>query len=103
MHGCFDIDRGGNSFPVNWYGNCTNLHSTWDSKIIIKYLNGARWPELANELVSTLRKNPKMVAKWQSDFSALSWVNESLSMCRMLTYNFEPGFYPVSMCFAMVR
>lgn len=96
MHICFSIDRGGNSFVVSWYGNCTNLHSTWDSKIIIKYLNGARWPTLANELITTLRNHPAVVSRWTRDLSAVSWMNESLSMCRMLAYNFEPGFYPIT-------
>jgi hypothetical protein len=34
MHAGRLTDRGGNGFKLNWFGQNTNLHSLWDSKII---------------------------------------------------------------------
>ena len=34
MHAGRLTDRGGNGFKLNWFGQNTNLHSLWDSKVI---------------------------------------------------------------------
>ena len=65
-------DRGGNNIKIKWFGEPTNLHSLWDTKLIdfqkLSYL------EYSNYL--TLVEDRGMIRKWQGD-SLLVSVHES--------------------------
>ena len=47
LHAGNGDDRGGNDVKVRWFGDETNLHSVWDSKLIdsrnLSYTEYARW------------------------------------------------------------
>ncbi|KCV68859.1 hypothetical protein H696_04277 [Fonticula alba] len=38
MH-VYGKDRGGNDFPVYWYSTKTNMHSIWDSRILVRHMD----------------------------------------------------------------
>ena len=56
----YEVDEGGNSFPVDFFGTSTNLHSVWDTQMIKRYENGSWW-NIANELVAFLDENPDVL------------------------------------------
>ncbi|HEX2794618.1 MAG TPA: S1/P1 nuclease, partial [Croceicoccus sp.] len=66
-------DRGGNDIAVTWFGEKTNLHSVWDSKMIEGNLLG--YTEYAARLER--RTTPEQtVAWWNAD--PLAWNRESI-------------------------
>ena len=65
-------DRGGNSVRLKWFGESTNLHSVWDSKLI--YYQKLSYTEYANYLM--LNENRGEIREWQGD-SLLTYVHES--------------------------
>ena len=64
-------DRGGNAIDAMWFGDKTNLHTVWDSKMIDSTQLG--FSELA-DFIDTA--TDKQVAMWQSS-TVLEWVRES--------------------------
>jgi len=42
----------------------TNLHHTWDSAMIDRYLDGNQWTDLVSELEQSLSANPSVVAAY---------------------------------------
>ena len=73
-------DKGGNTFQVEWFGNGTNLHSVWDTKIIESY----------NMSYSELAANAKVLSKEQvkviQNSNVIDWMNESRELCKKV-YN----------------
>jgi len=66
-------DRGGNDVKVQWFGNDTNLHSVWDTKMIdgkqYSYTEFANWINHADK---------QQISKWQSA-TVREWAMESMS------------------------
>jgi hypothetical protein len=66
-------DRGGNDVKVQWFGNDTNLHSVWDTKMIdakqYSYTEFADWINHANKT---------LVREWQAT-TVRDWAMESMS------------------------
>ena len=65
-------DRGGNSVRLKWFGESTNLHSIWDTKLID--YQKLSYTEYANYLL--LDENRSKIRKWQGD-PLLTYVHES--------------------------
>ncbi len=65
-------DRGGNSVKVKWFGESTNLHSVWDTKLID--FQKLSYSEYADYLL--LNEDRSKIRKWQGD-SLLDYINES--------------------------
>jgi len=65
-------DRGGNSIPIQYRGDKTNLHALWDSGL----LKGGygKMPDYAERL--NLGITPQSITEWQI-LSADTWINES--------------------------
>ena len=76
-------DRGGNSIRLKWFGESTNLHSIWDTKLID--FQKLSYSEYANYLL--LEENRSMIRKWQAD-SILVYVHESRDL-RKQCYDFS--------------
>lgn len=78
-------DKGGNDFQVQWYGNGTNLHSVWDTKMIESY----------NMSYSELSKNFGKVSKAEyQNISAgelIDWVEESRALAIQVYDSAEVG------------
>ncbi len=75
-------DRGGNSIRLKWFGESTNLHSIWDTKLID--FQKLSYSEYANYLL--LEENRGMIRKWQAD-SILVYIHESRDL-RKQCYEF---------------
>lgn len=75
MHIGIADDKGGNDFQVRWFGDGTNLHSVWDTKMIESY----------NMSYSELAANSQKLSKHQlaeiQKGNLLDWVNESREVC----------------------
>ena len=68
-------DRGGNDFSVIYFGNKTNLHAVWDSKIIDdQQLSYSEWADWLNKKISAEDLN-----HWKTT-DTLIWLNESQEM-----------------------
>ena len=77
-------DKGGNKIQVQWFGQGTNLHSVWDTKIIENF--NMSYIELAN--------NSKKLSKKQIDSikigSVVDWVDEVHQVTNKV-YNSQAG------------
>ncbi|HYI40430.1 MAG TPA: S1/P1 nuclease [Allosphingosinicella sp.] len=68
-------DRGGNDFKVSWFGEASNLHSVWDSKMIdSRQLSHS---ELAGWLAGAI--TPAQIVAW-SDPDPAVWIAESVAL-----------------------
>ncbi len=68
-------DRGGNDFKVSWFGEPSNLHSVWDSKMIdSRQLSHS---ELAGWLVGAI--TPEQVVAWSNPDPEV-WIAESVAL-----------------------
>ena len=76
-------DRGGNSVRVKWFGDSSNLHSVWDSKLID--YQKLSYSEYANYLM--LDENRGQIRQWQAD-SLLTYVHESRDL-RKQCYDYQ--------------
>ncbi|PQB07068.1 S1/P1 Nuclease [Polaribacter filamentus] len=63
-------DKGGNSIQVQWFGNGTNLHSVWDSKMIDDW--EMSYVELAENADYLSKKQIEAIEKG----TIIEWVNE---------------------------
>jgi hypothetical protein len=77
------LDRGGNDIKVNWFGEPTNIHSIWDTKLID--FQKLSYTEYSNYL--TLNENRGLINKWQKS-NVLDYVYESKN-ARKHCYDFE--------------
>jgi hypothetical protein len=72
LHAGSGDDRGGNDVKVRWFGDNTNLHSVWDSKMIegqnLSYTEYATWLNRQIEPIET-------IAWW--DANPQVWIGES--------------------------
>ena len=76
-------DRGGNSVKLKWFGESTNLHSIWDSKLI-EYQK-LSYTEYSDYLM--LNEDRGKIRQWQGD-SLLTYVHESRDL-RKQCYEYE--------------
>ena len=78
-------DRGGNDIKVKWFGEATNLHSVWDTKLI--NLQELSYTEYSNYLL--LNIDYSLIREWQGT-KVLDFVNES-KILRKKCYEFKDG------------
>ncbi|WP_394975722.1 S1/P1 nuclease [uncultured Croceitalea sp.] len=72
MHAGRAADRGGNDIQVQWFGQGSNLHAVWDTKMLESY--GMSYYELGDELDrSTTKKERKTIVKG----TVVDWLEES--------------------------
>ena len=76
-------DRGGNDIKVTWFGEPTNLHSVWDTKLID--LQELSYSEYTNYLL--LIEDRGKIRQWQGD-SVLDYIAESKNL-RYQCYDFS--------------
>jgi len=75
LHAGNGTDRGGNDFKITWFGESTNLHSVWDTKLVdyqqLSYSEYADW--LGRQIT------PELAAKWNTA-DPVVWVSESTEL-----------------------
>jgi hypothetical protein len=72
LHAGNGTDRGGNDVRVDWFGDRTNLHSVWDTRLVehenLSYSEMTEW--------LSARITPELVAEW-SVTDPVVWISES--------------------------
>lgn len=71
-------DKGGNDFQVRWFGDGTNLHSVWDTKMIESY--GMSYTELAQNTDDISKKQIKHL----QESTVEEWMYESRELCEKI-------------------
>ncbi len=78
-------DKGGNDFQVRWFGEGTNLHTVWDTKLLESY--EMSYTELTqNKEDISLEK----MREWEAG-SVTDWMYESRALCEDIYANTEIG------------
>ncbi len=78
-------DKGGNDFQVRWFGDGTNLHSVWDSKMLDSY-------EMSySELASNSNQLSKLQMQAIEKGSVIDWMYESRTLCEDIYAHTEIG------------
>lgn len=76
LHHGNEADQGGNKIKVSWFGESTNLHSVWDSKLIEdQQLSYTEYATLLNH------PTPAQKAMWQKQ-PISEWIYESYLVSR---------------------
>jgi len=75
LHAGDGTDRGGNDHKVMWFGDLTNLHSVWDTKIVDD--SQLSYTEYADRLGG--RITPELAAEWNTA-DPIVWVTESTAL-----------------------
>ena len=81
LHAGFGHDRGGNDFAIRYKGEDTNLHSFWDSRLILEHSES--WMALYDLLSDRSGANPS--PDWTAAESA-NWTNESHAFAETKSY-----------------
>lgn len=81
LHAGFGEDKGGNLFQVQAFGKGGNLHSLWDTALIVNRPGGSA--SLRDELAASVRGQAEPLAP-----APLAWAQES---CKIVA---RPDFYP---------
>jgi hypothetical protein len=76
LHVSFEDDRGGNGVLVTGECGVSNLHSTWDSCLVLKAV-GEDVGEAATELLKTI--TPARIESWTHS-KPMDWANESFAI-----------------------
>lgn len=75
LHAGNGTDRGGNDHQVMWFGEATNLHSVWDTKMVdyqqLSYTEYADW--------LSRRITPDLASEWMVTDPTI-WVSESTQL-----------------------
>lgn len=85
LHVGMASDKGGNDFQVMWFGEGTNLHTVWDTKMIESYNMSY------SELVANSRKLSKGQLNQIENGSILDWMKESRVLCQDIYANTKVG------------
>jgi len=85
MHTAHREDKGGNDFKLSWFGEPTNLHSIWDSKLIdFQQLSYTEYTNAINHTTAAQR------AEWQKA-PISEWLYESNQIAEKLYTDIKPG------------
>ena len=83
LHAGYARDKGGNDAQINWNGRGTNMHTLWDSRMLV---STGRSEQAYLQHLRTLPR-PALAAMTLPP-PAATWAEQS---CRVVT---QPGFYP---------
>lgn len=85
LHIGIEEDKGGNDFQVRWFGEGTNLHTVWDSKMLDSY-------DMSYTEVAT---NSNVLSKAEieavKEGTVLDWMYESRVLCEDIYQNSKVG------------
>lgn len=85
LHVGHSHDKGGNSIKLKWFGEHTNLHTVWDSKILEQQqLSYTEYSEFLSRITDTQRK------EWTGK-SYYQWADESKAL-RDRAYQLEKNY-----------
>lgn len=96
MHVGHRDDLGGNRIPVQWFGQPTNLHSVWDSKLV----DSCR-PWSYSEWTENIDRNltPEQIRRI-TQLSVMEWMEQTMALCEDIYANTPSGGnYSYDYCF----
>lgn len=96
LHVAYEIDEGGNDFDCEYSGECTELHSVWDSRMIYTYEddNDYDWYDVSQQIVSWLNENQDAINVFTNTTKPDAWGSESFAIARYAPYNLSPATVP---------
>lgn len=99
LHAGRAVDKGGNDIQVRWFGQGTNLHKVWDSKMIDSYKMS--YTELAENADALSKRQVKAISEgavldWMYESRALSdKIYDSVEIGEKLGYRYMYVWFPV--------
>lgn len=99
LHAGRGEDKGGNDIQVRWFGDGTNLHSVWDTKMIESY--NMSYTELASNAEDLTKQVVQRIASgsfedWMYESKELSnQVYDSVEIGENLSYRYMYDWFPV--------
>lgn len=78
MHIGYPGDQGGNAVRLRWFGEATNLHSLWDTRLVEH--SGLSYSEYAERLRIRISRTPASDIRSMERGDAELWVDESQHM-----------------------
>jgi len=87
LHVGWESDLGGNTVKCDFFGKSTNLHSVWDTSIIMKWN-----PDVDSAvafLQNMIKSDPTTVNKYLSDMDPLDWADESHDLVESTVYDYD--------------
>jgi hypothetical protein len=96
LHGGERHDKGGNDVKVTFNGRSTNLHSLWDSGLLLSF--GQTDAEIVRQLTEEIGRRTDIAAL--SGGTVDSWVMESHDIARDVMYRNLPGSFEITPTYA---
>lgn len=88
LHISYADDEGGNKVQASFFGEETNLHTVWDTKIITKWQPFHDMSQAVSDLETMMSNNPDTVKQILQATDPIAWANESLAFTLANVYNF---------------
>ena len=95
LHGGERGDKGGNDVKVTFQGKLTNLHSLWDSGILLSF--GQTDAEIVHQLNDEIGRRSNIAAL--SGGGVVSWVMESHDIARDVVYHNLPNSLEINQAY----
>ncbi len=89
LHCGYAEDRGGNSVQGLYFGDATNLHSVWDSKILDQAYGRFGREEVLANIISKF--TAEEIDFWAQDYNLIEWISESKALLLDDFYPTEPS------------
>ena len=91
-------DKGGNDVKVTFNGKTTNLHSLWDSGLLLSF--GQTDEEIVRQLTEEISRRSTRDIATLSDGTVASWVMESHDVARDVVYSNLPSSLEITPAYA---
>jgi hypothetical protein len=92
LHIGYIDDFGGNDVKCTFFGDQTELHEVWDSRIIEKYNSDG--PSFSKELQELIKSNSSIIPLYTHSMNVVDWANESFEYVRTVVYSGVSGTKP---------
>jgi hypothetical protein len=86
LHVGYGDDAGGNDVKVEFFGEKSELHAVWDTKIIEKWDKNV--DSASSKLEAIIKDNPNLIAQYTATMDPVNWGDESFEIVRTVCYNF---------------
>ncbi len=75
LHCGYASDRGGNEVDLSWFGERTNLHSVWDTRLVEH--TDMSYPQRARRLSGRIGRTPGSDVHYMESAAPLAWIDEA--------------------------
>jgi hypothetical protein len=78
LHSGYASDRGGNAVNLSWFGDSTNLHSVWDTRLV-EYADMSE-RQLVRRFGNRIGRTPASDVYYMETAAPLAWIEESRAL-----------------------